>query len=137
MKIRVGNLIEQADFSSEHGVIRDQTFLKYKSQYAKTFTRKTNDVFAWMKNDGSLKIGFIAFRDTATPESVLHFIRRSAKALGCHSIILMTSWNSGLYKLLTKITPATDGLQVGFYNLTDRDLDFNEVAFEYCDIDIF
>ena len=137
MKIRFGSLVENGDFSGKHGVIRDQIFFKYKSQYSKTFVKKSSDIFAWMKNDGSLKIGFITFQDTTSPESLKHFLRLSAKRLGCHSIILMTSWNSQLYKLLTKITSPMDGLPIGFYNLMNRDINFDDVIFEYCDIDIF
>lgn len=127
----------EGDFSGEHGVIRDALFLKYKNQYTRTFIKKSKDIFAWMKNDGSLKIGLLTFGDTTRPESVENFLRHTAKTLGCHSIILMTTRNTPLYKTLVKITAPRDGLPIGFYNLTNRHLNFDEVRFEYCDIDIF
>jgi hypothetical protein len=129
--------VENKDFSEGDGVVRDQLFLEYKRQYTNTFMKRANGIFAWMKNDGSLKIGLISFDESIRAESVKNFLQHSGKVLGCHPIILMTSFNSRLYKTLSTIIPPRDGLPIGFYNLTDRHFNFDAVILEYCDIDVF
>lgn len=129
--------VQNEEIAEGDGVIRDRLFLEYKRQYTKTFIKRSNGIFAWMKNDGSLKIGLITFGNTIGSESVKNYLQHSAMALGCHSIVLMTSFNSKLYKTLTKVISPRDGLPIGFYDLTDRRLNFDDVEFEYCDIDIF
>jgi GNAT superfamily N-acetyltransferase len=136
MEKRFGHVNENGELSDHHGVIRNALFFKYKNQYTKTFVKKCNGVFAWIKNDGLLKVGLLSLGD-ASPEAIESFLRHMANSLGCHSIVLMTSCNTELYKTLIKITSPSDGLPIGFYNLTNRDLHFSDVRFEYCDIDIF
>ncbi len=124
-------------FSLGLGVFRYLLFFYYKRRYSNTFMKRANGIFAWMKNDGSLKIGLISFDESIRAESVKNFLQHSGKVLGCHPIILMTSFNSRLYKTLSTIIPPRDGLPIGFYNLTDRHFNFDAVILEYCDIDVF
>jgi hypothetical protein len=135
--VRYPDHVENKDFSEGDGVVRDQVFFDYKRQYSNTFVKRANGIFAWMKNDGSLKIGLISFDDSIHAQSVKYFLQNSARVLGCHPIILMTSFNSRLYETLSKVTPPRVGLPIGFYNLTDRHFNFDAVKFEYCDIDVF
>lgn len=137
IEVRYPLNFENKDFSEGDGVVRDQLFFEYKRQYTNTFTKRVNGVFSWMKNDGSLKIGLISFDESIRAESFKNFLQHSARVLGCHPIILMTSFNSRLYKALSKIIKPRDGLPIGFYNLTNRHFNFDAVKFEYCDIDVF
>jgi hypothetical protein len=133
------NLINppEQDVSEENGIIRDHLFFQYKNQYTKTFIKKSGTIISWMKNDGVLKIGLLRFSDTESPELVEKYLRQTAKKLGCRSIILMTGYNTRTYKILAATMSPKEGLPIGFYNLSDRNLDFSSVTFEYCDIDIF
>jgi GNAT superfamily N-acetyltransferase len=122
---------------SENGVVRDKTFLKYKSENSRTFCKKWPRVNAWLRNDGNLKVGLIRIDRGASPQHVVDHLIQTGKILGCRWIILMTSFNTTLYDLLITVRTSKDGFPIGFYNLTNRSFDFSELKFEYCDIDIF
>jgi hypothetical protein len=128
---------ETVVYSSEHGLIRDSVFFAYKDQYTKTFVKRWSNVSAWLKNDGALKIGCLNFDPIVSPQDIEKHLKREAKRLGCRSIVLMTSAESRLYGALKNLVPPRERLPIGFYNLTNRDIDFNKATFEYCDIDIF
>lgn len=125
------------DHSGESGVVRNTLFLQYKNQYSKTFVKRWQDVCAWMKNDGILKVGLIRFDRTISSKQVVDRLVHVGKILGCRAIVLMMSPDTELYNLLIRTIKPEEGLQVGFYNLTDCPFNFNSVTFEYCDVDIF
>jgi hypothetical protein len=117
--------------------LRDGNFLHYKKGYSTTFKVEWPKAEGWMKNDGVLKVGYIHLKQKTSSEELKKYLTSTAKKLGCRNIILMTSEESELYKVVSKVSPPLAGLPIGFYNLTDRNLDFSQARFEYCDIDIF
>ena len=137
VKKNFDGISEEANLSDPDGVTRDRIFFQYKNQYSKTFVEKKKGIFAWLKEDGLLKVGLIRFDAFISPEAGLHFLVETAKKMGCHAIIFMTSYNTGIYNALIKLVSPINGLPIGFYNLTDRQIDFQKATFEYCDIDIF
>jgi hypothetical protein len=123
--------------SNEHGVIRDALFFGHKNQYTQTITNQEGGCFFWMKNDGALKIGLVSCDEKVNSELIANSLTKVATKLGCRSIILMTSHNSRIFKKLSKTVTPRDTFPIGFYNLTDRKIDFELATFDYCDIDIF
>jgi hypothetical protein len=131
------NTDEFVAWSSRNGVIRDKLFIAHKNQYTNTFIKKWGKTLAWLKNDGILKVGLLHIDPSLSATSAMAHLKETAKILGCKTILLMASSNTQLYKTLTTITTSRDGLPIGFYNLTNRYIDFEQAEFEYCDIDIF
>jgi hypothetical protein len=125
------------DISAENGVVRDTFFAAYKAQYSETYIRQWPHAYSWIKNDGSLKIGFLEHDKTVSASELEFLLKQTAHNMGCGTIVSMTTEGSQLYCALIKIKPPQEGLPIGFFNLTERTINFNKATFEYCDIDTF
>jgi hypothetical protein len=135
-KYRIEN--NHVNFSGDlrDGIIKDNAFLHYKT-YSQTYFIQIDGIPVWIKADGILKIGYVAINKMISAESFLKKINKLAFRSGCDQVVFMTSVNTPLFKMLNPLARAEDSFPVGFYKLTDRELDFSNVQFEYCDIDIF
>lgn len=121
----------------DNGVLRDKKFVEYK-RYSKTlFIGITGSSYAWLKADGTLKVGLVSFQGDLSARTLISQMKRIAFFLGCGKIIFITSKNSALYNLLLPLQKPVDALPVGFLNLSDDPVNLMKLTFEYCDIDIF
>lgn len=121
----------------DNGILRDKKFVEYK-RYSKTlFSGISGSSYAWLKADGTLKVGLISPQKDLSARTLISQLKRIAFFLGCGEVIFITNKNSTLYNLLLRLRKPVDALPVGFYNLSSEEIDFSKLTFEYCDIDIF
>jgi GNAT acetyltransferase-like protein len=120
----------------DNGMKHDHSFVSYKT-YNDTYTVAINTVKTWIKIDGKLKVGAVHGLNTGNVVSFLSGLKKLAFRLGCNDVIFITSKNSPLYQVLNKNLRSEDAFPIGFYPLQDRVFDFENISFEYCDIDIF
>ena len=118
------------------GLIKDAAFIDYKA-YSKTYFIQIDEVELWIKVDSALKIGYVRVSKVTSLKRFLQRVYKIAIASGCSHAIFMTSVNTSLYEMLCGVEKPQESFPVGFYKLTDHELDFSNVQFEYCDIDIF
>ncbi len=124
----------QPDFS--YGINHDQLFLNYK-RYHKTYYKEIENSLLWLKIEGRLHIGFAKIKNSPSPILFIRKLKWLAISLGCKEVVLMTSKNSVLYNLLSQHIQPLDAFPVGFFNLSQEPIAFENIQFEYCDLDIF
>lgn len=118
------------------GVLHDQSFLAYKT-YNATHILSISNVNIWIKTDGTLKIGAVQGLDKNNADAFLSRLKKLASRLGCSEVIFMTSKHSSLYQILREILTPKDAFPIGFLPLRDPSFSFENLSFEYCDVDIF
>jgi len=129
--------IDQSFFENknEDGVSHDNTFIAYKT-YNTTHVAAINTVKVWVKADGKLKVGAIHGLHKTSAEDFLRRLKKLATKLGCRDVIFMTSKNSSLYQILINAVTPKDAFSIGFLPLQAGSFSFENVLFEYCDVDI-
>ena len=118
------------------GQTHDETFCTYKT-YNSTYIVSINSGSAWIKMDGTLKVGAIKGLNKSNS---LHFLRRLksiASRWGCNEVTFITSKYSALYDVLIGTLIPRDAFPIGYLPLQDDHLSLERASFEYCDIDIF
>jgi hypothetical protein len=121
---------------SHDGVIKGKDFLDYKG-YSNSYFIEIEQVPVWIKLNSTLKIGYVDLRKITSFENFLKKLKRIAFRSGCSHVVFLTTTNTPLHTILHYFAPAEESFPVGFYKLTDRQLNFSNVQFDYCDIDIF
>ncbi|MBA4055136.1 MAG: hypothetical protein C0490_10515 [Marivirga sp.] len=120
----------------QDGIRHDNAFLSYKA-YNATHIVNIGSVKAWVKADGGLKVGSVQGLNKSNVADFLNHLKKLATRLGCNKVIFITSKGSSLYDILHKELASQDAFPIGFYSLQDPSFTFENVSFEYCDIDIF
>ncbi|MDP4602270.1 MAG: GNAT family N-acetyltransferase [Schleiferiaceae bacterium] len=90
-----------------------------------------------IKLENHLIVGAVGYRSAADTASLFSAIKQLAKRVGASKAVLMFSPNHWLTPLLNAELPCSEGLPIGFLNLTSSALDFSEVAISYSDFDTF
>jgi hypothetical protein len=86
--------------------------------------------------ENHLIVGAVAYRAGADAANLLSSIKQLAKRVGASKAVLMFSPNHWLTPLLNAQLPSSEGLPIGYLNLTSP-VDFSEVAISYSDFDTF
>jgi hypothetical protein len=89
-----------------------------------------------IKLENHLVVGAVGYRSSADTASLLSAIKQLAKTVGASKAVLMFSPNHWLTPLLNAELPCSEGLPIGYLNLTSS-VDFSEVAISYSDFDTF
>lgn len=127
-----------ADLFSEqdNGVRHDAAFLAYK-EYSPSFFITVSGAPVWVRLDGDMKIGFLRIDPDTDPNPLLKKLKRLAALLGCGRVVFITSHNTNLCKTLLPRVQASDAFPAGIFKLTEENLRYDLIRFEYCDLDIF
>jgi hypothetical protein len=120
----------------QDGIIHDQSFCTYKT-YNTSFMISVGKTKAWVKADGRLKVGAVHGLNDQNVSQFINRLKSIASRLGCNEIVFMTSKDSPLYIILSKLSKPKDAFPIGFISLTKEAISLDHVQFEYCDIDIF
>lgn len=124
-------------FHEQHnGPLRDAAFVAYKRYSPALFTTVVG-AHLWIRLDGDMKVGYLDIPATSDSGNLLKKLKRLAFFLGCGRIVFITSFNSTLYKSLIPHLPATDAFPTGIFSLSEEEIAYELMKFEYCDLDIF
>jgi hypothetical protein len=117
-------------------MMRDEPFISYKKSNETFFSRfEGQDI--WIKIDGLFKVGFVQFHQQVDSGKFKKKIKTMASILGCSQVCFITHKDSPLYNALIRVIQPVDSYSIGFYNLTNEKFQFDQIGFEYCDIDTF
>lgn len=133
--------VEQSDSSffrdnTSDGLIHDDKFCLYK-KYNTTHIITIDNVKAWIKIDGKLKVGAVQGLSENNASEFLKRLTATASRLGCGELIFMTSKYSSLYDILKKTLSPEDALPIGYLPLQSEKVSLEDASFEYCDADFF
>lgn len=124
------------DFVTEDGVIKDPAFVDYK-KYSNAWFVEIDETLVWLKADGTLKVGYIAWNDRIAMPGFLLKLKLLAIRAGCSQVMFVASDDTELFKQLSKYAQPTGEFPIGIYPLSDGVWNFSGLKFNYCDIDIF
>jgi len=122
--------------SRTNEVTHDASFFRYKSYHPTYYAKIKGTSFAF-RIDRFLRIGYVQFPSDDGASRFIRRIKRIAIVTGCREILFITHENSQAYQILSRHLPSIDSFPIGFLALTDDNINFEEIVFDYYDIDIF
>jgi hypothetical protein len=118
-----------------YGIYRNEDYFKYK-KYSIKHAIKIKSAKAWLRFDGSLKIGDIWLKDYQELGSIIKRLKVIAFFTGVQKIQYQCSPESACFPVFSKLTAPTQALPIIFLNLNEI-YKPEKLVFSFADADTF
>jgi hypothetical protein len=118
-----------------YGIYRNEDYFKYK-KYSVKHVIKIKNAQAWLRFDGSLKIGDIWLNDYQELSMIMTRLKMIAFFTGVQKIQYQCSPESACFPVFSKLTAPSEALPIIFLNLNDK-YNPEKLVFSFADADTF